>query len=123
MKPSTFLRAAGALAVIAAFLHATRLSEPRRAHLVLGAPPEGPSVWAVDVGDAGAQKGEGKPMPLTPYPGQRRPPCADTQEDLQGGCWYRLAQRPPCGAEQYRSGDGCFLPVHVAPPPPVGGKR
>lgn len=104
MRPSLILGAAGALALLLLLLPLA--SRKSAAPL----PRAEPSVWAVGVAEpvAGARGG---PMPEGPFSKQRRPPCLASQEALNGGCWYRLAQQPPCGPEQYESRGACFLPV------------
>ena len=50
-----------------------------------------------------------------PLAGQLRPPCPQTSEIINGGCWKRLIDNePPCGA-YYEWRGACYLPV-MRPP-------
>jgi hypothetical protein len=64
----------------------------------------------------------GMPMPKTPFPSQRRPPCVDPeiQRVINGGCWVAIkGKEPPCGRSAFDYGDECFMPVYDAPRPPT----
>jgi hypothetical protein len=49
-------------------------------------------------------------MPPTPLPGQRRPPCSETQVAINGACWWKADRAPPC-KELYRHGEACYIPA------------
>jgi predicted nucleic acid-binding Zn-ribbon protein len=51
-------------------------------------------------------------MPNTPLPEQGLPPCHAQEIELNGGCWFELAQKPPCGVS-FRKGDKCYIPRHA----------
>ncbi|MDY7225010.1 serine/threonine-protein kinase [Hyalangium rubrum] len=54
----------------------------------------------------------GLPLPESPFPGQRRPPCTKNGEvELRGGCWYELARATlPCREDAYEWKGACYLP-------------
>jgi hypothetical protein len=59
------------------------------------------------------------PMPETPFPQQRRPPCLEGLEvEVRGGCWIPHARAAPCpsGAAEYQS--KCYVPVRKPAPQP-----
>jgi serine/threonine protein kinase len=64
----------------------------------------------------------GMPMPKTPFPAQRRPPCVDPeiQRVINGGCWVAIkGKEPPCGKSAVDYGDECLMPVYDAPRSPT----
>jgi serine/threonine protein kinase len=52
----------------------------------------------------------GAPIPEKPEPGQKKPPCGESQRAINGACWHLLADKPPCEAAFEHDGR-CFLPV------------
>jgi serine/threonine protein kinase len=64
----------------------------------------------------------GLPMPKSPFPGQRKPPCDPrTQRAINGGCWTGPigTERPPCGSSAFDHDDGCYVPFFDAPRAPT----
>jgi serine/threonine protein kinase len=50
------------------------------------------------------------PLPKTPMPGQRRPPCdPDSEVAALGACWTILVKKPPCGSSGYELDDLCVI--------------
>lgn len=86
-----------------------------------------PDVWVSDVRhDASGPLGAGKRMPPKPFDGQRKPPCAEAQVPLKGGCWYQVLPAPgstrpgvACAPEMYEADGKCYLPVLRAERPPT----
>ena len=69
-------------------------------------------------GDGPGPLGAGKRLPSEPYKGQRKPPCAEAQVPLNGGCWYQVVPAPGstkpgevCSSEMYELKGKCYLPV------------
>lgn len=61
----------------------------------------------------------GLPMPKTPLPGQKKPPCAPRSEVVvRGVCWSVLRIDPPCDAA-YELEGRCYMPVFDSRPPPT----
>lgn len=61
----------------------------------------------------------GVPMPKTPLPGQKRPPCAPRSEVVVlAACWSLLRIDPPCD-EAYEREGRCYMPVFDSRPPPT----
>lgn len=59
----------------------------------------------------------GPEVPMSPLPGQRRPPCLGTLE-IQGGCWMKQDALPPgCPEIAYEWRGSCYVPVLAAPRP------
>jgi len=52
----------------------------------------------------------GEPIPDKPAPGQKKPPCGESQRAINGACWHLLDDKPPCEAAFEHDGR-CFLPV------------
>jgi len=52
----------------------------------------------------------GEPIPAKPEPGQKKPPCGESQRAINGACWHLLDDKPPCEAAFEHDGR-CFLPV------------
>ncbi|WP_224370272.1 serine/threonine protein kinase [Hyalangium versicolor] len=52
-------------------------------------------------------------MPRKVYKGQKLPPCRQSQEEINGGCWVRVAKLPPCGDDFYEHEGTCYTPVFV----------
>ena len=82
---------------------------------------EEPATWVADVQDAGVVA---RPMPATPFKGQKRAPCVPVaQVEIEGRCWAPLAytaeQVPGCGADAYEHQGRCYLPVRQAEPRPT----
>jgi hypothetical protein len=50
----------------------------------------------------------GLPMPKTPFPGQKKPPC-DPEYELAalGACWAIFEKKPPCGDGGYEYAGKC----------------
>lgn len=49
------------------------------------------------------------PMPKTPFPGQKRPPCSRRFErEVLGACWSVLKGAPPCGRDGYEYNGECL---------------
>jgi hypothetical protein len=49
------------------------------------------------------------PMPKTPFPGQKKPPCSRRSErEIFGVCWVVLEVRPPCEREGYEYEGKCL---------------
>ncbi|MDC0709611.1 serine/threonine-protein kinase [Stigmatella sp. ncwal1] len=61
-------------------------------------------------------------MPKEPLPGQRRPPCPDSQISIRGGCWVELRATPPCGEGAYAWKDACYYPVSSSQRPSTSDK-
>ena len=50
------------------------------------------------------------PLPKTPLPGQRRPPCdPDSEMMALGACWTILVKKPPCGSSGYELDGLCVI--------------
>lgn len=61
----------------------------------------------------------GLPMPKTPLPGQKKPPCAPRSEVVvRGACWSILRIDPPCDAA-YELEGRCYMPVFDSRLPPT----
>ncbi len=59
-------------------------------------------------------------LPKNPLPGQRRPPCAKREVEINGGCWVVLVNmEPPCGPRIYEWKQGCYWPAFDTAPPPT----
>ncbi|MBN1209231.1 MAG: serine/threonine protein kinase, partial [Myxococcaceae bacterium] len=64
--------------------------------------------------------GLGLPMPKTPFPGQKKPPCeARSEKAILGACWVVLEVRPPCGAAGYEHEGKCLRASFDAPREPT----
>jgi hypothetical protein len=51
------------------------------------------------------------PLPKTPLPGQRRPPCLPTyQRAINGLCWWIMPKPPPC-EDAYEHDNKCYTAV------------
>jgi hypothetical protein len=63
----------------------------------------------------------GLPMPKTPFPGQKKPPCEPRmQRAILGECWVRVGtEKPPCGPTAYDYEEGCYMPVYESPRKPI----
>jgi hypothetical protein len=61
------------------------------------------------------KKGVGLPMPETPFPDQRKPPCNRNGEvELRGGCWFVLRDAtPPCSESAYEWKKACYVPSEL----------
>jgi hypothetical protein len=65
----------------------------------------------------------GLPMPKTPLPRQRRPPCERGETAINGACWVAVRdERPPCGSKMYDHEDGCYFASYNAPRQPASGE-
>jgi predicted Ser/Thr protein kinase len=64
------------------------------------------------------------PIPDTPLPGQRRPPCPRRwQVEINGGCWKLLANsEPPCDHGEYEWQGQCYDPALDRARPPTSTK-
>jgi len=60
---------------------------------------------------------QGRPIPVRPLRSQRVPPCAETDEIINGGCWYRGAHDAPCFPTEFEYKGGCYRPT-AAPTKP-----
>jgi hypothetical protein len=59
-------------------------------------------------------------LPKNPLPGQRRPPCAKREIEINGSCWvFQVNMEPPCGPRIYEWKKGCYLPTFDPAPPPT----
>jgi hypothetical protein len=74
-----------------------------------------------EIGDTGFIEGVdasvlvtiGVPMPTTPLPNWKKPPCSKKQQELNGACWLELKVEPGddrCG-ETYEKDGRCYAPV------------
>ncbi len=64
----------------------------------------------------------GRPMPASPYPGQRHPPCDPRAERaINGGCWLGpfKGQEPPCGDRMFDYKGECYMASYNAPTTPT----
>jgi hypothetical protein len=65
----------------------------------------------------------GLPMPKTPLPGQKRPPCLPEYEIAAlGACWTVYEKKPPCGAAGHEYDGKCVRAVFDSPRPPTSGQ-
>jgi serine/threonine protein kinase len=59
-----------------------------------------------------------RPVPTTPRPGQKRPPCLpEKQRAINGVCWWVQAWKPPC-EEAFEHDGRCYTPVVPDTPRP-----
>jgi len=64
--------------------------------------------------------GLGLPMPKTPRPGQKKPPCIpDYELEALGVCWAIFKKEPPCGGGGYEYNGLCVRASYEAPRPPT----
>jgi serine/threonine protein kinase len=69
-----------------------------------------------------AANGLALPMPKTPQPGQKKPPCQPEYElAALGACWLILKREPPCGAGAYDYDGVCLRASFEAPRMPTSG--
>ncbi|KFE72088.1 serine/threonine protein kinase [Hyalangium minutum] len=63
----------------------------------------------------------GRPMPKTPLPGQRTPPCLRGEKEINGGCWLGPLEdeRPPCGDTLYDYQGKCYHALGPVLRPPT----
>jgi eukaryotic-like serine/threonine-protein kinase len=67
--------------------------------------------------------GVGLPMPKTPLPGQKKPPCEpDYELAALGACWVILKKEPPCGAGAHDYDGQCVRASFNAPRLPTSGE-
>jgi len=65
----------------------------------------------------------GLPMPKTPFPGQKKPPCeADFELVALGACWLVLGKKPPCGAGAHEYDGKCVRASFASSRPPTSGQ-
>jgi len=65
-------------------------------------------------------KAVGLPMPKTPLPGQKKPPCTpDYELEALGACWAVSKRDPPCGSEGHEYDGKCVRPAYLPPRPPT----
>jgi serine/threonine protein kinase len=63
------------------------------------------------------------PMPKSPLPGQRRPPCdPDSEMVALGACWAILMKKPPCGPSGYEIDGRCVIASIREPRQPTSGE-
>lgn len=61
----------------------------------------------------------GIPMPKTPRPGQRKPPCERGETAINGACWVEVGrEKPPCGSKMFDYEDHCYFASYDAPRQP-----
>jgi len=72
----------------------------------------------------GALEAVSRAIPTKPLPGQRRPPCRYSGEDvINGGCWKHVASsKPPCSGDEYEWQGGCYDPSFDRTRPPTSTK-
>ena len=64
------------------------------------------------------------PVPPTPLPGQRQPPCKKPEVEINGGCWIRVGgESPPCVERTYEWRKQCYMPFMAPPRPSTSGDR
>ncbi|MFL5347041.1 MAG: serine/threonine-protein kinase [Hyalangium sp.] len=75
---------------------------------------------AVNVPRAGVPASAmGLPMPKTPRPGQRKPPCERGETAINGACWVAVdKEKPPCGPKMFDYEDHCYFASYDAPRQP-----
>jgi hypothetical protein len=57
-----------------------------------------------------------RPMPSTPFPGQKRPPCKPRVEvEINGGCWVPHKEKAPCPEDLFEHRGECHT-VSMQPP-------
>jgi serine/threonine protein kinase len=62
----------------------------------------------------------GLPMPKTPLPGQKKPPCdLEAEVAALGACWVIIKKEPPCGAVGYDLAGHCVRATFDAPLQPT----
>jgi serine/threonine protein kinase len=63
----------------------------------------------------------GVPMPKSPLPGQRRPPCeARVEKAINGACWVVVGdEKSPCGSRMFDYEERCYVPSFDAPRQPT----
>jgi len=63
----------------------------------------------------------GRPMPTTPLPGQRKPPCRRGEKEINGGCWLGPLkdELPPCGNTLFDYQGECYAATGESPRPPT----
>jgi serine/threonine protein kinase len=60
------------------------------------------------------------PMPKSPFPNQRKPPCDTSAEvSVLGACWAVLAKKPPCGGSGYEYDGKCVVASFATPRSPT----
>jgi len=65
----------------------------------------------------------GLPMPKTPQPGQKKPPCLPEYElEALGACWAVFKKEPPCGSGGYEYDGKCVRASFDAPRLPTSGE-
>jgi serine/threonine protein kinase len=63
-------------------------------------------------------------IPSSPRPGQRTPPCKRPQIEINGGCWFEVANAaPPCVDSTYEWKKRCYFPVPAPPRPSTSGLK
>ena len=64
----------------------------------------------------------GLPMPKTPKPGQKKPPCdPDYELAALGACWFISKKEPPCGSGAYEYDGKCVRATFDSPRSPTSG--
>jgi serine/threonine protein kinase len=68
-------------------------------------------------------EGINAPIPETPLPGQRTPPCPKPSLEINGGCWILVGnETPPCSNITYEWRKRCYLPF-MSPSRPLNTRE
>ncbi|RKG99195.1 hypothetical protein D7X32_27085 [Corallococcus carmarthensis] len=54
-------------------------------------------------------------VPDKPLDGQKVPPCAKPEREVNGGCWLYLGDKPPCPPKTAEFKGGCYVAVPAPP--------
>lgn len=82
------------------------------------APPE-----PLSSSESTPHEGINAPLPETPLPGQRTPPCQKPLVEINGGCWSLVGnETPPCSNITYEWRKRCYLPF-MSPSRPLNTRE